>query len=256
MWELLNTNFELKSKTISFCIDPWPWVSAAVGVGVNATCQSAFGGYNIEIRNTGISYTLCVFFSFFRSGEYSASAIKSASVSWNTLIGCPGYLRWANITTILTLLWIIKFVLAGNGAIRCNRGRNKVNNRPATSQEPVATATPKLPTAAITATVSSMRPIRTAQSTATVSRRVGTQLQTAARRQCRRSGLDFDHNSSSSISGTKVAEDKTWGAAAAAAASRQLANQEPEQQQREQSECQRFGWMRVCLDFEVHLWFS
>ncbi|KAH8358652.1 hypothetical protein KR093_001644, partial [Drosophila rubida] len=64
------------------------------------------------------------------NGEYSASAIKSASVSWNTLIGCPGYLRWPNVSTILTLLWIIKFALAWNATICCNRGRNKVNNRP------------------------------------------------------------------------------------------------------------------------------
>lgn len=127
-------------------------------------------------------HSVCAFLSFFRSGEYSASAIKSASVSWNTLIGCPGYLRWANITTILTLLWIIKFVLAGNGAIYCNRGRNKqVNNRPArrrrrsrSPQEPGATL--KVPTAAATTTtrVTSMRTTRMAQSIATASRRIGT----------------------------------------------------------------------------------
>lgn len=154
------------------------------------------------------------FLSFFRSGEYSASAIKSASVSWNTLIGCPGYLRWANITTILTLLWIIKFVLAGNGAIYCNRGRNKqVNNRPGRRRRPPQEpgVTPKVPTAAATTTatrVASMRTTRMAQCIATASHRFGTQLQTATRRQCRRFGLDYGHISSS-ISGTKVAEDKT-----------------------------------------------
>ncbi|KAH8312759.1 hypothetical protein KR044_012668, partial [Drosophila immigrans] len=73
------------------------------------------------------------------NGEYSASAIKSASVSWHTLIGCPGYLRWPNVSTILTLLWIIKFVLAWNVTICCNRGRNKVNNRPSLEQSATQT---------------------------------------------------------------------------------------------------------------------
>ncbi|XP_037732013.1 mucin-5AC [Drosophila subpulchrella] len=46
------------------------------------------------------------------NGEYSASAIKSGSVSWSALIGCHGYLHWRNVSTLLTLLWIIKFALA------------------------------------------------------------------------------------------------------------------------------------------------
>ncbi|KAH8306094.1 hypothetical protein KR018_001245, partial [Drosophila ironensis] len=46
------------------------------------------------------------------NGEYSASAIKSGSVSWRALIGCHGYLHWRNVSTLLTLLWIIKFALA------------------------------------------------------------------------------------------------------------------------------------------------
>ncbi|KAH8369222.1 hypothetical protein KR009_004745 [Drosophila setifemur] len=46
------------------------------------------------------------------NGEYSASAIKSGSVSWSALIGCHGYLHWRNISTLLTLLWIIKFAVA------------------------------------------------------------------------------------------------------------------------------------------------
>ncbi|EDV91187.1 GH15510 [Drosophila grimshawi] len=123
------------------------------------------------------------------NGEYSASAIKSASVSWNTLIGCPGCLHWRNISTILTLLWIIKFVLARNVAICCNHDRNKTNNPPAALQEPP----------------------RTTSVRKSVSRRLCTQRQTATRRQ-RRFGFDFGGDCgtvSSSISGTKVAEDKT-----------------------------------------------
>ncbi|KAH8244021.1 hypothetical protein KR032_012255, partial [Drosophila birchii] len=46
------------------------------------------------------------------NGEYSASAIKSGSVSWRALIGCHGYLHWRSVTALLTLLWIIKFSLA------------------------------------------------------------------------------------------------------------------------------------------------
>ncbi|KAH8332663.1 hypothetical protein KR074_008714 [Drosophila pseudoananassae] len=46
------------------------------------------------------------------NGEYSASAIKSGSVSWSTLIGCHGYLHWRYVSTLLTLLWIIKCAVA------------------------------------------------------------------------------------------------------------------------------------------------
>ncbi|XP_015022956.2 mucin-5AC [Drosophila mojavensis] len=122
------------------------------------------------------------------NGEYSASAIKSGSVSWNALIGCPGYSPWRNISTILTLLWIIKFVSTSH------RGRNKVNKRTAAAalQEPASTKN------------------RTT-SGASVSRRLCSQMQTTTRRQ------GFDDGAcggscghvSSSISGTKVAEDKT-----------------------------------------------
>ncbi|XP_017856418.1 PREDICTED: mucin-5AC isoform X2 [Drosophila arizonae] len=122
------------------------------------------------------------------NGEYSASAIKSGSVSWNALIGCPGYSPWRNISTILTLLWIIKFVSTSH------RGRNKVNRRTAAAalQEPASTKN------------------RTT-SGASVSRRLCSQMQTTTRRQ------GFDDGAcggscghvSSSISGTKVAEDKT-----------------------------------------------
>ncbi|XP_030241139.1 mucin-5AC isoform X2 [Drosophila navojoa] len=122
------------------------------------------------------------------NGEYSASAIKSGSVSWNTLIGCPGYAPWRNILTILTLFWIIKFVSTSH------RGRNKVNKRTAAAalQEPASTKN------------------RTT-SGASVSRRLCSQMQTTTRRQ----GFNGDAcggscgRVSSSISGTKVAEDKT-----------------------------------------------
>lgn len=161
----------------------------------------SFGIWSISL-NTGSGKTLSVFL-IFRAGEYSASAIKSASVSLNTLIGCPGYLRWANVSTILTLLWIIKFVLAGSGTICCNRGRNKVNNRPA-PQEPKT----KPPLAATTTTITSMKSTRIAQSIATVNSRVCSQFHAATRRQCQSCGLDCGHVSDS-ISDTKVAEDKT-----------------------------------------------
>lgn len=174
-----------------------------------------------------------IFFSY-APGEYSASAIKSASVSWNTLIGCPGYLRWPNISTVLTLLWIIKFVLARNVTICCNRGRNKVNNRPALQEVAIQTTIPTKATTRITG-----RTTTTSENVSvSVSRRLSTQnnsqtqaqtqtqsqiqtrshSQTTTRRQ-RDFGLDCGCGGecghvSSSISGTKVAEDKTWVALA------------------------------------------
>ncbi|XP_034488761.1 mucin-5AC [Drosophila innubila] len=149
------------------------------------------------------------------NGEYSASAIKSASVSWNTLIGCPGYLRWPNVSTILTLLWIIKFVLGRNVTACCNRGRNKVNNRPAL-QEPATTTAITKATTGITCRTTASKSV-----SVSVNRRLSTQSesQTTTRRQrsfgldcgcgcCCCCGGDCGHVSSS-ISGTKVAEDKT-----------------------------------------------
>ncbi|KAM8704615.1 hypothetical protein ACLKA7_009126 [Drosophila subpalustris] len=150
------------------------------------------------------------------NGEYSASAIKSASVSWNTLIGCPGYLRWPNVSTILTLLWIIKFVLASNVTTCCNRGRNKVNNRPALQES----ATPATPTT--TAKTRATTRITAGRTTTSSSRKLSTQSQSKSQtttRWQRRFGLDCGCDCcccggdcghvSSSISGTKVAEDKT-----------------------------------------------
>ncbi|EDW80503.2 uncharacterized protein Dwil_GK11567 [Drosophila willistoni] len=58
------------------------------------------------------------------NGEYSASAIKSAS---NTLIGCRGYLQWHSVSTILTLLWIIKFAMARNMTVCTTAGTRKAN---------------------------------------------------------------------------------------------------------------------------------
>ncbi|XP_060648951.1 mucin-5AC isoform X2 [Drosophila nasuta] len=157
------------------------------------------------------------------NGEYSASAIKSASVSWNTLIGCPGYLRWPNVSTILTLLWIIKFVLAWNVTICCNRGRNKVNNRPSLEEAAATQTTITRTTTRITGRTTACDNVsrRLSTQTQTKSKSHGqsqSQSQTTTRRQ-RRFGLDCGCGGcccggdcghvSSSISGTKVAEDKT-----------------------------------------------
>ncbi|KMZ04048.1 uncharacterized protein Dsimw501_GD20600 [Drosophila simulans] len=104
------------------------------------------------------------------NGEYSASAIKSGSVSWSALIGCHGYLHWRNVSTLLTLLWIIKFALARD-----------ICQPNATSKATTRTS-----------------PLRAGDgATADVTGETGP-----------KSGASF-HRVSSSISATKVAEDKT-----------------------------------------------
>ncbi|XP_068156406.1 integumentary mucin C.1 [Drosophila tropicalis] len=60
------------------------------------------------------------------NGEYSASAIKSAS---NTLIGCRGYLQWHSVSTILTLLWIIKFAMARNMTVCTTAVTRRANTK-------------------------------------------------------------------------------------------------------------------------------
>nr|AAM52722.1 LP06602p [Drosophila melanogaster] len=104
------------------------------------------------------------------NGEYSASAIKSGSVSWSALIGCHGYLHWRNVSTLLTLLWIIKFALARD-----------ICQPNATSKATTRTSLLRAGDGA----------------TADVTRETGP-----------KSGASF-HRVSSSISATKVAEDKT-----------------------------------------------
>lgn len=111
------------------------------------------------------------FIPFWSAGEYSASAIKSGSVSWSALIGCHGYLHWRNVSTLLTLLWIIKFALARD-----------ICQPNATSKATTRTSLLRAGDGA----------------TADVTRETGP-----------KSGASF-HRVSSSISATKVAEDKTW----------------------------------------------
>ncbi|ALC45786.1 dpr15, partial [Drosophila busckii] len=154
------------------------------------------------------------------NGDYSASAIKSSSVSWHALIGCRGYLQWPNVSTILALFWIIKFVLAANVAM-CSPGQNKVNSRAATTlQAPMSkssSATKTKTAAAVSAAATATNEI--------VNRRLCKQIQTATRRHSQSQsrlasdsvwvwGWDCDcicdcGHVNSSISGTQVAEDKT-----------------------------------------------
>lgn len=115
--------------------------------------------------------TRSISISLWSAGEYSASAIKSGSVSWRALIGCHGYLHWRSVTALLTLLWIIKFALARD---ICQPGANRA--------------------AIVKATVAA----RTWKTGSGGAREGGPKSKAGSVRV------------SGSISATKVAEDKTW----------------------------------------------